>query len=110
MNGIKIENDGEVEIPKWDIALEALAREEYEKRGRPLTLEDLSQLAAEYSIRFDDILVTMFELVIHEEWCYRGMDGVHQPIVRETLDRLYVGGRLRAEDVRDYTGAWQPKI
>lgn len=96
------------EIPKWDIALAALAREEYEKTGHSLSVEDFKRLAGRHSIRFDDIMVTMFELVINDEWSYEEADGSLRPIERDEVNNLYVGGRLREQDVRQYTGRWRP--
>lgn len=101
-------NDFDEEIPKWDIALAALAKEDYEKAGRNLTLEDFKGEAAEHAIRFDDIMVTIFELCIEGEWQYREADGRDRAITREEVDNLYVGGRLADKDVAAYTGSWRP--
>ena len=101
-------NDFDEEIPKWDIALAALAREDYRKAGRNLTLEDFKRQARQHAIRFDDIMVTLFELCIEGEWQYQGADGVDRVISREEVDKLYVGGRLADKDVADYTGSWYP--
>ena len=49
------------EVPKWDIALAALAKEEAQKLNRGLRIADFKRLADEHAIRFDDIMVTMFE-------------------------------------------------
>ncbi len=94
----------EIEVMKWDIALANLAREECQKKGEPLTLEDFTRLANEYKIRLDDIMITMFELVIHGEWIYEG----EQTIERSTLDDLYINGRLHARDLEPFTGGWRP--
>ncbi len=96
------------EIPKWDIALAALAREAFEKSGRNLSLEDFKRQAAEHAIRFDDIMVTMFELCIQGEWRYQDADGHDRIITRNEVDKLYVGGRLADKDVAGYTGSWYP--
>ena len=95
-------NDAEIETPKWDVALANLVREEYEKKGTPLNLEDFTRLAGEYTIRLDDLMITMFEMVIAGNWCYEG----EQTIERKTLDDMYVGGRLHAEDLESFTGGW----
>lgn len=94
-----------IEVPAWDVALANLAKEDYKKKGTPLVLDDFNRLAQEYTIRLDDIMVTMFEMVIAGEWQYQG----EQTIVRETLDELYVGGRLHAKDLEPFTGEWSPK-
>jgi len=96
------------EVPKWDVALEALTKEEAEKLGRGLRIAEFQRLAAEHAIRFDDIMVTMFELVINKEWRYEQPDGVDQPISRDEVEKLYVGGRLKEADVNEYTGLWTP--
>jgi hypothetical protein len=96
------------EIPKWDIALAALAKEEAGKLGHGLRIADFQRLAAEHAIRFDDIMVTMFELVIQGEWRYQYPDGVDKAISRDEVDKLYVGGRLVEADVNEYVGLWSP--
>lgn len=97
----------EEEISKWDIALAGLAVETYRGKGCGLDVDDFHKLAVEHSIRFDDIMVTMFELCIHGEWQYReGGNAVE--ITRDTLDRLYVNARLQEKDMRGFTGNWSP--
>ena len=96
------------EVPKWDIALAALVKEEVEKLERGLRIADFQRLAAEHAIRFDDIMVTMFELVINNEWRYEHPDGVVKPISRDEVEKLYVGGRLVDADVIEYVGLWLP--
>ncbi len=100
--------DFDEEIPKWDIALAALAKETFDKGGKALRLDDFKSLAKEYTIRFDDIMVTMFELCIQGEWQYSDADGKNCEITREEVDNLYVGGRLADKDVAAYTGSWRP--
>jgi len=96
------------EVPKWDIALAALAREESEKLGRGLRIAEFKRLAEDHAIRFDDIMVTMFELVLNKEWCYEFPDGVEKTISRDAVEKLYVGGRLVEADVNAYVGLWLP--
>jgi len=97
------------EVPKWDIALAALAKEEAEKLGRGLRIAEFKRLANDHSIRFDDIMVTMFELVINKEWRYEYPDGAEKVIDREEVEKLYVGGRLVEADVNEYVGLWRPQ-
>ncbi len=105
------ENDlPEVDVPKWDVALEALAAEEYQKLGRPLTVEDFSRLAKEYAIRFDDIMVTIFELCLHDEWSFLDENGQERPLDREEVEALYVNGRIREEDMAALPGTWRPRF
>lgn len=95
----------DVDVPAWDVALANLARDEYKAKGAPLTLEDFTRLAKSYTIRLDDIMVTMFEMVISGEWQYQG----DQVINRNTLNELYVGGRLHAKDLDAFSGDWSPR-
>ncbi|HFE32141.1 MAG TPA: hypothetical protein ENJ17_02395 [Gammaproteobacteria bacterium] len=100
--------DFDEEIPKWDIALAALAKEDFEKCGRNLTLADFKRQATQHAIRFDDIMVTLFELCIQGEWQYQDAEGKDRAITRDEVNNLYVGGRLADKDVADYTGSWYP--
>ncbi len=97
----------EFEIPKWDVALEALIRDEFARQGR-FCLADLKRLAAEYGIRFDDLFTTLFELVIHRRWRYVDKDGQVRALGRIELERLFRRGRIHYQDVRHYTGRWMP--
>jgi hypothetical protein len=97
-----------IQIPKWDVALEALVKEEHQKLARPLYLDDFQRLAKQYTIRLDDIMVTLFELCIHGMWQYRGSDGKPKEITRELLDEMTAGGRLKDEDLRNFPGGWIP--
>ncbi len=101
-------HEGPVTVPDWDVALEALVLEEYDHRGQALTLEDFRRLSADHTIRFDDIMVTMFELCIHGQWLYRDQQGRLQDITRETLDLLTALGRMQDRDLKGYTGGWVP--
>ncbi len=99
----------DVDVPEWDVALEALATEECQKLGRPLTTDDFSRLAKEYAIRFNDIMSTVFELCFHGEWCYLDADGEERVLAREEVEALFEGGRIREEDMHVLPGAWRPK-
>lgn len=103
-------DSNEVEQPRWDVALAALARQEHAKLGRPLQMADFHRLASEYSIRFDDIMDTLFKLVIQGEWRYLDRQGVPQAITQAILDNLYVERRLRAEDLQVFDGEWTPSL
>ena len=101
-------SEGPMPIPKWDVALEALVREEHQKLGRPLGLDDFRRLAQQYTIRLDDIMVTLFELCIYSRWQYRNSAGEPREISRELLDELTAGGRLKDEDLTTFSGGWTP--
>ena len=104
----KIKNT-DTEVPSWDVALASLAEEESENLQRGLRLADFQRLAAQHAIRFDDIMATLFELVIQGEWVYQHPDGVGCPISRDEVEMLYVGGRMVEADVNQYAGLWLPK-
>lgn len=95
-----------IQIPKWDVALEALLKEEYQNLGRPLYLRDFQRLAQHYAIRLDDIMVTLFELCIHGLWDYRDGENSPQDITRELLEDMTAGGRLKDEDLKSFSGGW----
>jgi hypothetical protein len=95
-----------IQIPKWDVALESLLKEEYLKLGRPLYLRDFQRLAQHYAIRLDDIMVTLFELCIHGLWDYRDSENSSQEITRELLENMTAGGRLKDEDLKNFSGGW----
>lgn len=96
-------SEGPIQVPKWDVALEALVREEQQKLRRPLTLEDFRRLGRQYAIRLDDIMVTLFELVLHGRWRYEGTD--HR-ITRELVEELTAAGRIKDEDLARFAGGW----
>lgn len=101
--------DEPIAVPKWDVALEALAREEYHKKQAALDVDDLRRLALEYAIRFDDIVVTLFELCLHGEWQYRDRAGRAEEMTRERYDELTAGGRLKDRDLVGFDGGWSPR-
>ena len=84
-------SEGPIPIPKWDVALEALIKEEHQKLNRPLNLDDFRRLAQQYTIRLDDIMATLFELCVHAQWQYWNSAGKPQEITRELLDELTAG-------------------
>ena len=98
----------EENMPRWDVALAALAGDEFRKRGEPLTLADFHQLARQHAIRLDDIMETMFLLVINGEWSYTDNKGHPQALTQETLDSLYVKRRLSEPDLQTFDGSWRP--
>jgi hypothetical protein len=98
----------EEDFPKWDVALEALVREENKKLERPLLTEDFLRLAKEHAIRFDDIMDTVLRMVILGAWVYTDDKGETQAITQQEFDKMYEGGRLKDEDLHEYTGSWVP--
>ncbi len=91
-------------VPEWDVALEALIREEYHKLDRPLVLADFQRLSRKFAIRYDDMMVTLFELVIRGRWAYFDEQGVSVPITREQFEQLRRNGRIEFADIRSFRG------
>jgi|GEM_PF-385968 len=104
----KISSEFDEAVPQWDVALEAMVRDEYQHLGRALDNQDFRRLANQYAIRFDDIMATLFELAIRRHWDYQDSAGNYQVISRKTIDKLYVHGRLDEKDLRSFTGGWRP--
>lgn len=98
----------DTEISRWDVALAALALQEFHSRGAPLGLQDFHRLARQYAIRLDDIMITLFELAIAGEWIYQDAEGQDQAMDRAGLDELYINGRLHDKDLQAFTGHWRP--
>jgi len=96
------------DMPKWDVALAALARDAFQKKAAPLVLDDFRHLASEHAIRFDDIMESMFQLAINGEWKYTDISGSERVLDQATLDGLYVKRRLSEEDLSAFDGNWQP--
>jgi len=96
------------EMPRWDVALAALARDAFQKKASPLILDDFRQLASENAIRLDDIMESMFQLAINGEWKYTDISGIERKLDQATLDKLYVKRRLSEQDLSAYDGGWQP--
>ena len=95
-------------MPKWDVALAALASDEFRKKASPLSLSDFRNLAKEHAIRLDDIMETLFLLAINREWVYTDRTGTEQALDQATLDALYVKRRLSEEELATFDGTWQP--
>ena len=104
---IQISTEFDEEIPRWDVALESLLNEEHHKLGRALQIDDFHHLAAQHAIRFDDIMATLFELVLNGNWRYDDHDDP-RPLTRDRVNHLYINGRLDPVDVREFRGEWSP--
>ncbi|HEC28835.1 MAG TPA: hypothetical protein ENI65_04515 [Gammaproteobacteria bacterium] len=96
------------DIPKWDVALEAVALEQFRKLGRPLGLDDFKQLANEFKIRFDDLMHSLSQLVEHNMWSQQGEDDRGNRVPDEMLDGLFVYNRLDEKIAIKYSVVWQP--
>jgi len=96
-------------MPKWDVALAAMAHDACQHKAAPLTLDDFRQLASKHAIRLDDIMETLFLLVIHGKWRYIDASGQEQALDQATLDSLYVKRRLSEKDLATFDGGWEPR-
>ena len=100
--------EDEDEMPQWDVALAALITEKHQNKEKSLHNDDFLRLAEKYAIRFDDIMDTVLRLVIHGKWVYKDLNDAVQPISQEELERMYKGGRLMRDDLKEYSGSWSP--
>jgi len=105
---MEVDSDVDASIPKWDVALASLIKDEYVKKAVPLNIDDFSRISRIHSIRFDDIMETVFALCIHGQWRYVDAGGQIHSITQEEVNRLYVERRLYEKDLREYTGHWLP--
>ncbi len=95
--------DRPVEVPKWDVALEALITDEYRRLKRPLQVADFRRLAQAHKIRFHDIMETVQLLDRHGRWCHQGTaaDG--------TVPGLYVHSRVDEDVAERGAVSWSPR-
>lgn len=108
---IKISPEFFEEIPQWDVALEALLREEYSKRRTPLTVKDVHALSVQYEIRFDDMMRTLFELTVQGRWRYLPTPTTLAEVTRADMDALWSEGRLTFERAAEaYSGGWRTRV
>jgi len=104
----KIPGSDEI-VPLWDVALESLLREVAARGVGALTVSDIVHLAQQHNIRFDDLIVTLFELVFQEQWQYCDANGDAQHITRADVSALFVNGRVYPDDMGGFTGSWRPR-
>lgn len=94
--------------PLWDVALEALLHDAFERTGQPLTLEQLRPLADAHTTRLDDILDTLCRLVEHAQWRYLGTDGKPALPNRDMCKLLRANHRLNDTQLARLGGGWIP--
>jgi len=97
-------------MPKWDVALAALVDDTYRTKAAPLDLDDFHDLARQHAIRLDDIMETLFQLVINGTWVYTGSDGKALALDQATLDGMYVKRRLSEQELSTFDGDWRPAV
>lgn len=98
-----------VDVPKWDIALEALVNDEHRRLRRPLGLDDLRRLGQTHQIRFHDIMATMYQLEKHGKWAHQGRDDGDRATGGSDLDALYDHGRLDEDLAERFSVTWAPR-
>jgi len=85
----------------------SLLREAYDDKQGNLQMADLQVLAAEYSMRLDDIASTLIELINEGGWCYQDENG--EPVALAT-DLMDGKDRLTDDDLKKLTGTWCPIV
>lgn len=85
----------------------SLLREAYDNKQGNLQMTDLQALAAEYSMRLDDIVSTLIGLIHDEAWCYQDENGAPLMIENDLLDGKR---RLDEDDLTKLNGTWRPAI
>ncbi len=82
-----------------------LLREAYDEKQANLQMTDLRELAAEYSMRIDDIASTLIDLTSEGGWGYQDDNG--EPI--EIASDLLAGEeRLSDCELEKLSGTWRP--
>jgi len=85
----------------------SLLHEAYDDKQDNLLMVDLKVLAAEYSMRLDDVISTLIDLTNEGGWCYQDENG--QSI--ELGDTLLGGkARLSEGELQSLTGSWRPVV
>jgi len=98
-----------VDVPKWDIALEALISDEYRRLQRPLSIGDFRRLGQAHKIRFHDIMATVYQLVRYGKWRHEARDEQGRPVDEQALQGLYDHGRLDEDAAERLAVSWAPR-
>ncbi len=83
----------------------SLLHETYDDKQRELQMSDLMMLAAEYSMRLDDVVSTLIELTNEGGWSYQDENG--QALAEELMNG---GARLSDDDLKNLGGSWRPTM
>ena len=97
------------DMPNWDVAISGMVEEEFRKTGQPLIMDDFKALAREYDFRLDDIMETVFLMMMHEAWAYSPAATDKRQLNHETLVEYCLKKRMSAEDLDAFDGSWQPR-
>ncbi|MBL1260062.1 MAG: hypothetical protein COB33_005970 [Thiotrichaceae bacterium] len=87
--------------------LTSLLHEAYDDKQANLQMADLRALAAEYSMRLDDVVSTLIDLVNEGGWHYHHENGEPTPLSQELSEGE---ARLSASELNKMTGSWSPVI
>ena len=85
----------------------SLLHETYDDKQTNLQMADLRTLAAEYSMRLDDVVSTLIDLVNEGGWHYQNVYGESTTLSEELSEGE---GRLSDSDLNKMTGSWSPVI
>lgn len=97
------------DMPRWDVAIEGMVKDEYRKQGAPLKMDDFRRLAADYDFRLDDIMETVFLMVMHEAWSYSVDASDSRTLSHEVLVELCTKKRLNDQDLAGINGGFAPR-
>jgi hypothetical protein len=92
----------------WDVALEALLNERYQKSGQALSLLELKRLSGRYAVRLDDILDTLCKLHRHGIWAYLPLSGGEGEPDVDMCRLLKANHRLDHVQLERLGGSWRP--
>lgn len=96
------------DMPRWDVAIEGMVKDEYRKQGTVLKMDDFRRLAADYDFRLDDIMETVFLMVMHEAWSYRADASDTRALSHDVLVELCTKKRLNDQDLSGINGGFAP--
>jgi hypothetical protein len=95
-------------MPNWDIAISGMVENEHSTKQRALTMADFKYLAKEYDFRLDDIMETLFLMVMHQAWKYTPDTSDTKSLNHEVLIEYCTKKRLNDEDLNAFNGQWLP--
>ncbi|MCB1754372.1 MAG: hypothetical protein KDJ38_02550 [Gammaproteobacteria bacterium] len=96
------------DMPRWDEAIAGMVKEEFRNKNAPLVMTDFRRLAKDYDFRLDDIMETMFLMVMHEAWAYQASASDQKELTHETLIEYCTKKRLSEDDLKVFNGTWMP--
>ncbi|HBR96072.1 MAG TPA: hypothetical protein DD979_01675, partial [Gammaproteobacteria bacterium] len=65
-------------------------------------------LARQYDFRLDDIMETVFLMMMHEAWTYTAANNDERALNHETLIEYCAKKRMSDEELGAFRGTWQP--